>query len=95
MATLRYRKLAAFLRETPEYIRNNHSQNTPNPRMTEEYIGQVSEESEGRVIKKLSKEFSRTQSRFLAALSKIDEILLNPQVQAVSGAVAGTSTGNG
>ena len=63
--------------------------------MAQEYISQVSEEIEGRVTKKLSKEFSRTESRFLGALSKFGEFLLNPQVRACSIAVPGTSRNNG
>ena len=39
----------------------------------------------------LSKEFSRTQSRILGALSKPDEFRLNPQVRTCSVAVPGTS----
>ena len=62
--------------------------------MTREYISQVSEEIEGRVIKKLSKDFSRTESRILGALSKLDEFLLNPQVRTCSLAVPGTSRNN-
>ena len=58
--------------------------------MAQEYISQVSEEIEGRVPKKLSKEFSRTESRNLGALSKLDEFLLNPQVRTCSVAVPGT-----
>ena len=57
--------------------------------MAEEYISQVSEEIEGRVTKKLSKEFSRTESRILGALFKLDEFLLNPQVRTCSVAVPG------
>ena len=52
--------------------------------MAQEYISQVSEEIEGRVLKKLSKEFSRMESRNLGALSKLDEFLLNPQVRTCS-----------
>ena len=59
--------------------------------MAQEYISQVCEEIEGRVTKKLSKEFSRTESRNLGALSKLDEFLLNPQVRTCSVAVPGTS----
>ena len=58
---------------------------------TQDYISQVSEEIEGRVTKKLSKEFSKTESRILGALSKLDEFLLNPQVRTCSVAVQGTS----
>ena len=59
--------------------------------MAQEYISQVSEEIEGRVIKKLSKEFSRTESHIFGALSKLDEFLLNPQVWTCSVAVPRTS----
>ena len=68
MATLRNkRKLAAVSRETPENTRNTQSQNTLDPEMAQAYISQVSEEIEGRVTKKHSKEFSRTESRPLGA----------------------------
>ena len=92
MATLRNkRKLAAVSRETPESTRSGRTQNILDPELTENYISQVSEEIEGRVTKKLSKEFSRTESRILGALSKLDEFLLNPQVLTCSVAVPGTS----
>ena len=92
MATLRNkRKLAAVSRETPESTRSGRTQNILDPELTQDYISQVSEEIEGRVTKKLSKEFSRTESRILGALSKLDEFLLNPQVRACSVAVPGTS----
>ena len=95
MATLtKKRKLAAVSRETPEKTRNIQSQNTLDPRMAQEYISQVSEEIEGRVTKKLSKEFSRTESRILGALSMLDEFLLNPQVRTCSVAVPRTSRNN-
>ena len=82
------------MRETPENTRNSQSQNTLDPGMAQEYISQVSEEIEGRVIKKLSKEFSRTESLILVALSTLDEFLLNPQVRTCSEAVPGTSRNN-
>ena len=92
MATLRNkRKLEAVSRETPESTRSGRTQNILDPELTQEYISQVSEEIEGRVTKKLSKEFSRTKSRILGALSKLDEFLLNPQVRICSVAVPGTS----
>ena len=95
MATLRNKKkLAAISRETPENTRNSQSENTLDPGMAQEYISQVSEEFEGRVTKKLSKEISRTDSRILGALSKLDEFLLNPQVRTCSVAVPGTSRNN-
>ena len=82
MATLKNkRELAAVLRETPKNTRNSQSQNTLDLEMAQEYISQVSEEIDGSVTKKLSREFSLTESRILVALSKLDEFLLNPQVQ--------------
>ena len=91
MATLRNkRKLAAVSRETPEGSRSSRGQNVLDPE-TQDFISQVSEEIEGRVTKKLSKEFSKTESRILGALSKLDEFLLNPQVRICSVAVQGTS----
>ena len=92
MATVRSkRKLAAVLRETPEGSRSSRGQNVLDPELTQGYISQISEETEGRVSKKLSKEFSKTESRILGALSKLDEFLLNPQVRTCSVAVQGTS----
>ena len=85
MATLRNkRKLAAVSRETPEGSRSSRGQNVLDPELTQDYISQVSEEIEGRVTKKLSKEFSKTESRILGAPSKLDEFLLNPQVRTCS-----------
>ena len=95
MATLRNkRKLAAVSRETPESSRNGRTQSILDPKLTQDYISQVSEEIEGRVTKKLSKEFSRTESRILGALSKLDEFLLNPQVRTCSVVAPGTSRSN-
>ena len=92
LATLRNkRKLAAVTRETQEeHPRNGQSRNTSVPRTNEEYITQISEEIEGRVTKKLSQKLSRTESRILGALSKLDEFLLNQQVQMHSGTVPET-----
>ena len=95
MATLRNkRKLAAVSRETPESTRNGRTQNILDPELAQDYISQVSKKIEGRVTKKLSKEFSRTESRILGALSKLDGFLLNPQVRTCSLAVPGTSRSN-
>ena len=92
MATLRNkRKLAAVSREIPEGSRSSRGQNELDPEITQDFISQVSEEIKGRVTKKLSKEFSKTESRILGALSKLDEFLLNPQVRTGSVAVPGTS----
>ena len=92
MATLRNkRKLAAVSRETSENTRDVHSRNTIDPEMAQGYISKVSEEIEERVTKKISKEFSRTESRILGALSKLEEVLLNPQVRTCSVAIPGRS----
>ena len=92
MATLRNkRKLEAVSRETPEGSRSSRGQNVLDPELTQDYISQVSEEIEGRVTEKLSKEFSKTESHILGALSKLDEFLLNPQVRTCSVALQGTS----
>ena len=49
---------------------------------------------EARVGEKLPKEFSRTESRILGALSKLDDSHLNPQVRICSVAVPGRSKNN-
>ena len=92
MATLRNkRKLTAVSRETPEGSRSSRGQNVLDPELTQDYISQVSEEIEGRVTKKLSKEFNKTESHILGALLRLDEFLLNPKVRTCSVAVQGTS----
>ena len=87
--------MAAVSRETPESTRNNQSQNTPNPGRAQKYISQVAEETERKVTQKLSKEFSRMESRIFGALSNLDDFLLNPQLRACSVAVPGTSRNSG
>ena len=95
MATLRNkRKLAAVSRETPDGSRGSRAQNVLHPESTQDYISQVPEEIEWRVTKKLTKEFSKTESHISSALSKLDEFLLNPQVRTCSVAVLGTSRNN-
>ena len=92
MATLRNkRKLAAVTRETQEeHPRNGQSRNTSVPRKNKENITQVSKEIEVRVSKKLSQEFSRTESRILCALSKSEDFFLNPHIRTHSGTVPRT-----
>ena len=69
MTTRNKRKLAALNKENcEEHPRSNLAQNSSAPRSQEDYITQVSEEIEGRVTKRLSKEFSRTENRILGAL---------------------------
>ena len=71
MATRNKRKLAALNKEScEEHPRGNLTQNSAAPRSQEDYITQVSEEIEGRVTKKLSQEFSRTENRILGALAR-------------------------
>ena len=95
MATLRNkRKLAAVSRETPEGSRGSRGRNVLDPELTQDYISQVSEEIEGRVTKKLSKEFNKTESRILGALSKLDEFLLNPQARTCSVVQGATRNAN-
>ena len=95
MATLRNkRKLAAVSRETPEGNRGSRGLSVLDPELTQDYISQVSEEIEGRVTKKLSKEFNETESRILGALSKLDEFLLNPQVRTCSVVQGATRNAN-
>ena len=50
-------------------------------RWQEDYITQLSQEIEGRVTKKLSQEYSRTENCILGALARLDDFLLNPLIQ--------------
>ena len=78
MATRNKRKLAALNKENcEENPRSNMAQNSGAPRSQEDYITQVSEEIEGRVTKRLSKEFSRTENSILGALARLDDFLMN------------------
>ena len=93
MATLRNKKkLAALNKEKCEELRrSNVTQNSIVPRSQEDYITQVSEEIEGRVTKKLSQEFSRTENSILSALSRLEDFLMNPLIQGQSGTAPETS----
>ena len=92
MATRNKRKLAALNKENcEEHPRSNLAQNSNAPRSQEDYITQVSEEIEGRVTKKLSQEFSRTENRILGALARLDNFLMNPLFQGHSGITPETS----
>ena len=68
-----------------EHPRSNLAQNSNVPRSHEDYITQVSEEIEGRVTKRLSKEFSRTENRILGALARLEDFLMNLLAQGHSG----------
>ena len=86
MATRNKRKLAALnIENCEEHPRSNLAQNSNVPRSQEDYIAQVSEEIEGRVTKRLSKEFSRTENRILGALARLDDFLMSPLLQGHSG----------
>ena len=61
------------------------AQNSGAPRSQEDYITQVSEEIEGRVTKRLPKEFSRTEDRIFGALARLDNFLMNPLLPGHSG----------
>ena len=81
METRNKRKLAALEKNCDEHPKSNVVQNSNVPRSQEDYITQVSEKIEGRVTKKLSQEFSRTENRILGALAKLDDFLMNPLLQ--------------
>ena len=86
MTTRNKRKLAALNKENcEENPRNSMAQNSGAPRSEEDYITQVSEEIEGRVTKRLSKEFSRTENRILGAVARLDDFLMNPLLPGHSG----------
>ena len=92
MATRNKRKLAALNKENrEEHPRSNLAQHSNVPRSEEDYITQVSEEIEGRVTKKLSQEFSKTENRILGALARLDDFLTNPLIQCHSGTAPETS----
>ena len=92
MATREKTNLAALNKENcQEHPRSNLAQNSNVPRSQEDYITQVSEEIEGRVTKKLSHEFSRTQNRIPGALARLDDFLMNPLLEGHSGTTPETS----
>ena len=86
MTTRNKRKLAALNKENCEdHPRSNLAKNSSAPRSQEDYITQVSEEIEGRVTKRLSKEFSRTENRILGELPRLDDFPMNPLLSGHSG----------
>ena len=79
------KKMAALNKKNCEQRpRSNMAQNSNVPRSQENHIPQVSEEIEGKVTKKLSQLFSRTENRILSALSRLDDYLKNPLIQGYS-----------
>ena len=92
MATRNKKKLAALNKEIcEEHPRSILASNSNVSRSQEDYITQLSEEIEGRVTKKLSQEFSRTENRILGALARLDDFLMNPLLQGHSGTTPETS----
>ena len=86
MATRNKRELEALNKENcEEHPSSNLAENSNAPRSQEDYITQVSEEIEGRVTKRLSKEFSRTENRILGALARLDNYLMKQILQDYSG----------
>ena len=82
MTTRNKRIFSALNKENcEEHARSNFAQNSNAPRSQEDYITQDSEEIEGRVTKRLSKEFNRTETRILGALARLDNFLMNPLLQ--------------
>ena len=70
---------------------SNLAQHSNAPVSQENYLTQVSEKNEGRVTMKLSQEFSKMESRVLGALSRLDDVLLNPLIQGHSETAPETS----
>ena len=92
MASRNKMKLAALSKENcEEHPRSNLAQNSNVSRSQEDYTTQVSKEIEGRVTKKLSQDFSRTENRILGALARLDDFLMNPLIQGHSGTAPETS----
>ena len=73
MATVRsIRKLAAIKRHSHEdHLRTIQVRKTNSPRIQEDIITKVSEETEGRVTRKLCEEFSWPERGILGALSRL------------------------
>ena len=85
-------KLAAVNKENcEEHPRSNLAQNSNVHRSQEDFISQVFEEIEDNLTEKLSQEHSRTESRILGALSRLDDFLVNPFFQGHSGTTPETS----
>ena len=92
MASRNKRKLAALNKENcEEHPTSNLASNSNVTRSQEDLITQVSEEIEGRVTKKLSQDFSRTENRILGALARLDDFLMNPLLQGHSETTPDTS----
>ena len=92
MVTRNKKKLAVLNKENcEEHPWSNLAQNSNVSRSQQDYKTQISEEIEGRVAKKLSQKFSRTENRLLGALARLDDFLTNPLIQGHSGTARETS----
>ena len=85
--TIRNKRKTAMLNKEncEEHPRSNLAQNSSAPRSQEDHITRVFEENEGRVTKRLSKEFSRTENSILGALARLHDFLMNPLLPGHSG----------
>ena len=84
MAT--FKKIPAINRDNnEEHCKSKQALDTNVPRIQMDNIAQVSKENESRMTKKVSQDFSGTESRTLGTLSKLDEILKNPEDWVYSG----------
>ena len=85
-------KLAALNKEIcEEHPTSKLAQNSIVPRSQQHYITQDSEEIEGKVAKRLSREFSAIENRILGTLSRLDDFLRNPLIQGYSRTAPETS----
>ena len=92
MATPNKKKLAALNKENcEEHPRSHLVQNSNVPRSQGDYVTQVFGEIEGRVTKRLSQEFSRTENCILGALARLDDFPMNSLLQGHSGTTPETS----
>ena len=74
-----------------EHPRSNMALEMNVLRSQEDYITHVSEESEGKVTKKLLQEFGRTENRISGALARLDDFLMEPLIQGRCGTAPETS----
>ena len=82
MATRNKRKMEALNKENcEEHSSGILAQDSNIRRSQEDYITNLSEAIEERVIKKLSQEFSTPENRILGALAGLDDFLMNPLIQ--------------
>ena len=89
MATLRNKRspAASNKENCEEHPGSKLAQNSNVSRSQEDYIPQIFQEKEGRVTKKLSRGFKRTENLKQGALARLDDFLMNPLIQGHSGDV--------